>query len=148
MDIGQREHLFCWVHMLAVIYTSSTSCVWLFVSFDCIGNAWMSDPSVSLDSFEAPLSLYTWVIVTIRVNGSLKATSHTRLRARDRITANALIGGKGGAGPSSLHTTICLRDQRGMWMHDGCNVYMDSYMASNESCFMVTWTISRTISWR
>jgi hypothetical protein len=28
-----------------------------------------------------------------------------------------------------------------MWMQDGCNVYMDIYMASNGSCFMVTWTI-------
>ena len=28
-----------------------------------------------------------------------------------------------------------------MWMQDGCKVYMDSYMASYESCFMVTWTI-------
>ena len=27
-----------------------------------------------------------------------------------------------------------------MWMQDGCEVYVDSYMASNESCFMVTWT--------
>ena len=26
-----------------------------------------------------------------------------------------------------------------MWMQDGCRVYMDSYMASNRSCFMVTW---------
>ena len=26
-------------------------------------------------------------------------------------------------------------------MQDGCKVYMDSYMASNRSCFMVTWTI-------
>ena len=26
-------------------------------------------------------------------------------------------------------------------MQDGCRVYMDSYMASNESCFMLTWTI-------
>jgi hypothetical protein len=27
-------------------------------------------------------------------------------------------------------------------MHDGCQVYMDSYMASIGSCFiMVTWTI-------
>ena len=37
--------------------------------------------------------------------------------------------------------TIRLRDQRRMWMQDGCKVYMDSYMASNGSCFMVTWTI-------
>ena len=26
-------------------------------------------------------------------------------------------------------------------MQDGCEVYMDSYMASNGACFMVTWTI-------
>jgi hypothetical protein len=26
-------------------------------------------------------------------------------------------------------------------MQDGCKVYMDSYMASNESCSMVTWTV-------
>jgi hypothetical protein len=25
-------------------------------------------------------------------------------------------------------------------MQDGCKVYMDLYMASNGSCFMVTWT--------
>ena len=29
-----------------------------------------------------------------------------------------------------------------MWMQDGgCKVYMDSYMASNGSCFMAIWTI-------
>ena len=26
-------------------------------------------------------------------------------------------------------------------MQDGCKVYVDSYMASNGSCCMVTWTI-------
>ena len=26
-------------------------------------------------------------------------------------------------------------------MQDGCKVYMDSYMALNGSCYMVTWTI-------
>ena len=26
-------------------------------------------------------------------------------------------------------------------MHDGCSIYMDSYMTSNRSCFMVTWII-------
>ena len=26
-------------------------------------------------------------------------------------------------------------------MQDGCKVYMDSYMTSNGSCFLVTWTI-------
>ena len=36
----------------------------------------------------------------------LRATSHTRLRARDHYTSSTLIGGRGGAGPSSLHTTL------------------------------------------
>ena len=69
-----------------------------------------------------------------------KLTSHTRPRARDHYTSSTLIGGNGGAGPSLLHTTR-LRDQRSMWMQDGCNVYMDSYVALNESHFMVTWII-------
>ena len=37
---------------------------------------------------------------------SSRATSHTRVRARDHCTSSTLIGGKGGAGPSSLHTTL------------------------------------------
>ena len=28
-----------------------------------------------------------------------------------------------------------------MWMQDGCEVYVGSNVASNGSCFMVTWTI-------
>ena len=28
-------------------------------------------------------------------------------------------------------------------MQDGCKLYMDSYMASNGSSFMVTWTFSK-----
>ena len=28
-------------------------------------------------------------------------------------------------------------------MQDGCKVHMDSYMASNGSCFMVTWTLCK-----
>ena len=35
-----------------------------------------------------------------------RATSHTRLRARDRYNSSALIGGKGGASSSSLHATL------------------------------------------
>jgi hypothetical protein len=38
---------------------------------------------------------------------NLRATSHTRLRARDHYyTSSTLIGGKGGAGPSLLHPTL------------------------------------------
>ena len=34
-----------------------------------------------------------------------------------------------------------LGDQRSIWMQDGCEVDVDSYMASNGSCFMVAWPI-------
>ena len=34
----------------------------------------------------------------------IRVTSHTRLRAHDHYTSSTLIGGKGGAGPGSLHT--------------------------------------------
>ena len=37
---------------------------------------------------------------------NLGATSHKRLRARDHHTSTTLIGGKGGAGPNSFHTTL------------------------------------------
>ena len=37
--------------------------------------------------------------------------------------------------------TLPLRDQRSMGMQDGCKVYMNSYVASNGSCFIVTWII-------
>jgi hypothetical protein len=36
----------------------------------------------------------------------LRATPHTRLRARDRYTSSTLIGGKGGASPSLVPTTL------------------------------------------
>ena len=67
----------------------------------------------------------------------LRATSHTRLRARDPYTSSALMHGKGKVGPSPL--PLRFRDQWSMWMRDGCKVCMDSYMASNGSWFMVTW---------
>ena len=44
------------------------------------------------------------------------------------------------AEPVQVRFTLRLRDRRSMWMQDGCRVYVDSYMASNGSCFMVTWT--------
>ena len=37
--------------------------------------------------------------------------------------------------------TLRSRDLWNMWMQDGCKVYVDFYMASNGSCFMVTWTL-------
>ena len=70
-----------------------------------------------------------------------RATSHTRLRARDHYTSSTLIGGKGRASPSLLQTwhiwgTIivyeCTMDVKSTWIPT---------RASNGSCFMVTWTI-------
>ena len=46
--------------------------------------------------------------------------------------------------PVQVRFTLRLRDQRSMWMQDGCKVYMDSYMASNGSCFMVTLPIFKS----
>ena len=43
--------------------------------------------------------------------------------------------------PVQVRFTLRLRDQQSMWMQDGCKVYMNSYMVSNASCFMVTWII-------
>ena len=42
----------------------------------------------------------------VQMYKSLRATSHTRLRARDHYTSSTLIGGKGGARPSLLHTVL------------------------------------------
>ena len=71
----------------------------------------------------------------------VRATSHTRPRARACYTSSTLIGGKGGAGPSSLPTTLRRAGGVSMWIQDGCKVDVDCYLASNGSCFMVTWTI-------
>ena len=55
----------------------------------------------------------------------LRATSNTRLKACDHYTLCTLIGGKGGAGPSSLHTMLegptayiaeCKMDVKSTWI--------------------------------
>ena len=55
-------------------------------------------------------------------------------------TSSTLSGVKGGAGPSSLHTTL-----EGPIEHVNarCKVYMDYYVASNGPRFMVTWTFCK-----
>ena len=63
----------------------------------------------------------------------LRATSHTRPRlVTIALQALSLL---------PIRFILCSRDQQSKWMHNGCKVYMDSYMASNGSCFMITWTI-------
>ena len=76
----------------------------------------------------------------MRLNIPFRATSHTRLRACDHFTSSTLIGGKGRATPTSLHTTL---EGPAEYVNDKMDVkvYMDFYVASNGSGFMVTWTI-------
>ena len=69
-----------------------------------------------------------------------RATSHTRVRARDHYTSSTLVGGKGGAGPNSLHTRL-EGPNRVCECKMVVKVCMDSYMASNGSCFIITWTL-------
>ena len=54
----------------------------------------------------------------------------------------------GKAEPVQVRFTQHLRDQRSMRMQDGCNVYMDFYVALTGSCFMTAWIIFKTTSWR
>ena len=44
-----------------------------------------------------------WISFTSEI---LRATSYTRLRARDHYISSTLIGGRGGASPSLFHTTL------------------------------------------
>ena len=54
----------------------------------------------------------------------MRATSHMRPRAHDQYTLSTLICGKGGAGPSSLHTMLggptkvceCKTDVKPTWI--------------------------------
>ena len=62
---------------------------------------------------QPPTTIHLW---TCRISTSpsrsfsntttLRATSHTRLRAHDHYASSTPIGGKGGAGPSLPHTTL------------------------------------------
>ena len=63
--------------------------------------------------------MHTWL------GSKLRATSHMRLNVRDHYTSSTLIGGKEKAEPVQVRFTLRLRDQRSMWMQDGCEVYMD-----------------------
>ena len=71
----------------------------------------------------------------------LRATSHTRLRARDHYISSTLIGGQGRAGPSSLHTII-----------EGPMEYVKSTRIPTwHRMDHVSWSFglfSKTISWR
>ena len=62
---------------------------------------------VYMDSYMASCFMVTWIMFFKPLLGSrFKTTSHTRLRAHDNYALSTLIGGKGGAGSSLLHTTF------------------------------------------
>ena len=65
----------------------------------------------------------------------MRTTSHTRLRARDHFTSSTLISGKGGAGPSSLPTTL-----------EGPTEYVNSKM-DVKSTWIPTWHQVDHVSW-
>ena len=61
-------------------------------------------------------------------HSSLRATSHTRQRAGDQYTSSTFIGGKGIAGPSSLHTML-----------EGPAEYTSECKMDVESTWIPTW---------
>jgi hypothetical protein len=66
--------------------------------------------NVYMDSYVASNGscfVVTWIVFKSRpLGGRPRATFHTRLRARDHSTSSTLIGGKGRASSSSLHTML------------------------------------------
>jgi hypothetical protein len=85
---------------------------------------WIQDISILSASFITqdlgPLHTWDWEPVTI----ALQALSLVEM-----------------VEPVQVRCTLCLRDKQSMWMQVGCKVYMESYMASNGSCFMVIWIV-------
>ena len=91
---------------------AENSCVWVTqVSFTCRWSLYERD--------RGPLHTRDWEPMT----STLQALSSV-----------------GKAEPVRVRFTLRLRDQWSMWMQGGCEVYMDPNVASNGSCFMVTWT--------
>jgi hypothetical protein len=96
--------------------------------------------TMTSNGFLQSLVTYDWGWKLRRRSQSLRAPSHRRLRARDHLHFKHSHWWEK-AEPVRVRFTLRLRDQRSTWMQGGCKVYMDSYMTSNGSCFMVTWTI-------
>ena len=99
----------------------------------------MGDLSKVLTFHRLFLKLNRFILqATVGSPHPIKATSHTRLRARDQYPSSTPIGGKGGDGPSSLHTMLEGPTEYVNGKMDGKSTWIP-YMASNGSCFMVTW---------
>src|ERR1700737_5532256 len=91
--------------------------------------------------------LTTRFLIAISTGHRERATSHKRLRARDYYTSSTLIGGKGEACPSSVHTMLkgpteyvnARWDVKSTWIPTWR--LLDHVSCSLGSCFMLTWTI-------
>jgi hypothetical protein len=66
----------------------------------------------------------------------IRTTSHTRLRAHEHYTSSTLIGGKGGAGPSLLHTAL-----------EGPTEYISECKMDVKSTWIPTWHPMDLVSW-
>ena len=89
----------------------------------------------------------TTTVLQLQMN-RVRATSHRILRALDHYTSSTLFGGKGGAGPSSRHTTL-----------EGPTEYTSACKMDVKSTWIPTWhqmdhvsqslgLFSKTTSWR
>ena len=78
------------------------------------------------------LKKHTHIVAWGQFECNSKAKGHFthETESPSHYSSSTLIGGKGGASSSSLHTMLEGPMEYG--------IYMDSYMASNGSCFMVT----------
>ena len=65
-----------------------------------VAGGWFSSASAGI-RHQSP-----FMCVALLLTPPPRATSHTRLSAHDHYNSSTLIGGKGRAGPSSLHTTL------------------------------------------
>src|ERR1700737_3256444 len=89
--------------------------------------------------------LTTRFLIAISTGHRERATSHKRLRARDYYTSSTLIGGKGEACPSSVHTMLkgpteyvnARWDVKSTWIPTWR--LLDHVSCSLGSCFMLTW---------
>ena len=107
-------------------------------------NAWISVSIYYAEDWQFLLFIHSMLYFTF---SPLKIASsgplHTRGWEPMTIPLQALSWVKN-AEPVQVRFTPLLRDQRSMWVHDECKVYMDSYMALNGSCFMVAWTVFKS----
>ena len=103
----------------------------------------LDEPNSKGSQFNSIDLVYQIICTTLEVeNGANQRPLGTWDREPATITLQALSLVEK-AEPVQVRFPLCLRDQRSMWMQGGCKVYMDSYMASNGSCFVVTWIIFR-----